>query len=84
MKFTVVWTPAAERDLAAIWIHSGDRNMVSSAANRIDRALRDNANRIGEIIFDSVRTMFVDPLGVDFDVSELDRLVYVLSVWKAG
>jgi plasmid stabilization system protein ParE len=84
MKFTVVWTPMAERDLAAVWLDASDRNEVSTAAHGIDRLLKDNPNAVGEIRFDTVRTLIVPPLGVDYDVSKQDRLVYVLSVWNTG
>lgn len=84
MRFTVVWTPAAEQDLAAMWINAGDRNAVSLAANGIERLLRHNPNAVGETYFDTVRTVAIPPLGVDYEVSDEDRLVYVLSVWKTG
>lgn len=84
MIFTVVWTPAAEQDLAAMWLNAGDRNAVSWAANCIERLLRHSPNAVGETFFDTVRTVAVPPLGVDYEVSDQDRLVYVLSVWKTG
>lgn len=84
MKFTVVWTPAAEQDLAALWLNADDRNAVSSAANSIERLLRHSPNAVGETFFDTVRTIVVPPLGVDYEVSDQDRLVYVLSVWTTG
>jgi len=52
-------------------------------ANTIDQLLKQNPLAIGEVRFDTVRSLAVAPLGVDFEVLEQDRLVYVLSVWEA-
>ena len=38
----------------------------------------------GESRSNTLRIMFVPPLGVDFDVQEDDRIVYVLTVWHFG
>jgi plasmid stabilization system protein ParE len=81
MSFTVVWTPAAEQDLARIWLAAKDRAAVTSSANAIDRTLRKRPDAVGELRFDTVRTLALPPLGVDYDVLEHDRLVYVLGVW---
>ena len=81
MSYTVVWTPTAEQDLAAIWMKVQDREAINSASNTIDALLQHDPESRGESRYDSVRVMFVPPLGVDFDVSEDDRFVYVLTVW---
>jgi hypothetical protein len=36
MKYTVVWTPIAERGLASIWLVADDRTAVAAAANSLD------------------------------------------------
>lgn len=41
MKYSVVCTPAADGELAAIWITAEDRSVITSAASEIDRALGD-------------------------------------------
>lgn len=81
MTFTVLWTPSAEQDLAAVWVAAHDRAAVTSAAATIDALLRENPQALGESREDSLRITFVAPLGVDFEVVEEDRIVYVLSVW---
>lgn len=83
MRYTVLWVPSAERDLAAIWTTSEERGSVASAANTIDALLREDATSRGEACFDTVRTLIVPPLGVDFEVQEDDRIVRVLAVWTA-
>jgi hypothetical protein len=84
MRYTVLWTPSAEQDLAAVWTASPDRDAVTAAPNEIDRVLADDPDQQGTVNFDTVRTLVVEPLGVDFDVVEPDRIVYVLAVWDAS
>ncbi len=83
MMFTVVWTPAAEQNLAALWLQASDRNMLAMASNTIDALLRQDPQTRGDPCFDTVRELIIPPLGVDFDVQEPDRMVYVLSAWLA-
>jgi hypothetical protein len=60
------------------------RNAIRSAADTIDRLLARDPEAIGESRFDTVRTLAVPPLGVDYEVVVQDRLVYVLSIWKSA
>ena len=82
MRFTVLWTPAAESQLAALWLIASDQLAVTMAANTIDRRLARNPESQGEALFDTVRLMAIAPLAVEFEVLDADRLVYVLSVWR--
>jgi plasmid stabilization system protein ParE len=81
MRYTVLWTPNAEQDLAAVWLNAADRAAVTIAADLIDQLLAQNPEQQGEIFFDTVRTLVISPLGVDFEVIPDDRIVYVLTVW---
>ena len=81
MRYTVVWAPSAERDLAVMWIEAEDRREVTFAADTIDELLREDPHRQGEPHYGTVRTLLVSPLGIDFEVLEEDRLVKVLTVW---
>jgi hypothetical protein len=84
VKFTVIWTPTAEQDLAAVWMAVQDRGAVNTAVITIDFLLGIDPESRGVASFDTVRILFVPPLGTDFDVDEPNRIVYVLSVWLAG
>ncbi len=84
MRFTVVWTPSAEQELAAIWLVAADRPAITSACNTIDALLARDPSSRGRPRYDTVRELVVPPLGVDFDVQEDDRMVYVLSVWRVS
>lgn len=73
----------AESRLARVWLDAADRNAITSAAAAIDRLLSRGPESRGEVRFDTVRTLSVPPLGVDFEVIEADRMVFVLIVWSS-
>ena len=78
MKYTVLWTPSAERDLADLWLQSPDREAVRSAADTLDSLLRVDAHRRGESRYESLRVLLAAPLGIDVDIDEDDRTAWVL------
>jgi plasmid stabilization system protein ParE len=84
MKYTVILTPAAEQDLARVWMNASDRNAVTAASHLIDRLLANDPEKQGAPRFDTVRTMSIPPLGVDYEIVEDDRIVYVLTVWDTS
>jgi mRNA-degrading endonuclease RelE of RelBE toxin-antitoxin system len=82
MNYTVLWTPSAERDLTELWLRATDRGAVRSAADTLDSLLRIDPHLRGESRYESVRIVHADPLGVDIDVDEGNRTVWVLRVWR--
>ena len=80
MKFTVIWKPAAETQLATIWLEASDREAISSACQSIEAALGQTPELTGESRPLDCRVAFVAPLVVMFRVSVDDRLVEVASV----
>ncbi len=82
MIYTVTWLPSADAHLATIWTDSLNRAAVTAAANRIDRELRLHPYANSESRSNKNRVMFVQPLGVSYDVSDDDCLVTVLAVWE--
>ena len=82
MKFTVVWSPDAEQDLAAVWISAHDRTAVTLAANTLDRLLAENPESLGESRDRNVRVAFARPLGVGFEVYPDERVAFVVAVWS--
>ena len=81
MIWTVVWKPTSRNELANLWMIAPDRNAVTQAAHAIDTLLRTDPETRGVVNFDTVRTLSVPPLAVDFEVVEDYRIVWVLSVW---
>jgi hypothetical protein len=65
--------------LADIWIQAADRQAVTDAADRIDRALARDADRKGQV-FHGRRVLVDAPLAVTFAVSVDDCLVTVSQV----
>jgi plasmid stabilization system protein ParE len=82
MKYTVVWTPKAERRLWNIWLYASDRDVVADATNEIDRLLRIDPYVCSEEREHGRRILTVAPLGVIFRVDPGDRQVKVLAVWR--
>jgi plasmid stabilization system protein ParE len=82
MKFTVIWSPDAENDLAEIWLAANDRPDVTAAGDRIDALLQEDAHLHGESRRDRCRILFVSPLAIDFEVIAEDRVARVLTVWR--
>jgi hypothetical protein len=82
MKYTVVWKPVAERELAALWNAAVDRRTITDAANALDKMLQVDAEEVGESRSGGTRIAFAPPLGVRFVVQEQDRMVVVFAVWR--
>lgn len=82
MTFVVIWTPAAEAELAETWLTSPDRKAVTSAVQLLDQLLRHDPSSLGTPLFDTVRTVSSDLLEIDFEVVEADLKVFVLSIWS--
>jgi hypothetical protein len=45
--------------------------------------LARSPNNVGTPLFDTVRSLVIPPLGVEYEVIDADRIVYVLTVWVA-
>jgi plasmid stabilization system protein ParE len=82
MKWTVLWSPLAEKDLTSFWVSAEDKAEVTEAANRIDFLLRNDPLKTGESREGDDRIHFESPLGVFFSVAEEERLVLVLRIWR--
>ena len=82
MRYTVLWSPDAENDLAAIWQAANDRSSVTAAGNQIDALLRQDTHLQGESRYGRLRILFIPPLAIDFEVIHDDRIARVLTVWR--
>lgn len=81
MKWTVVWKPAAQHDLTAIWLKALNRQAVTRTSAELDRLLQRDPLNLGESREGNERVVFVLPLAIRYQVSEADRLVAVQEVW---
>jgi hypothetical protein len=81
VKFTVLWDPDAEQELAALWLDSARRLDVTRAADALEQKLQRNAPNEGESRPGGRRILFEDLLGILFRVDLPRRGVRVLHVW---
>lgn len=81
MTYLVIWIPEALQELAAIWLVASDRNAVTTATHEIDLVLELFPNSAGKTVFATVREYARSPLVVEFEVDDVNRRVYVISVW---
>ncbi|MCE9544795.1 MAG: hypothetical protein K8T25_04650 [Planctomycetia bacterium] len=81
MKYTVLWTPSAERQLTRLWLDATDRDAVRGAADRLDEILAERPSTLGESRHGEFRIALIPPLGFEYKVQEADRLVKVIAVW---
>jgi hypothetical protein len=84
MNYTVLWKPAAQQELAQLWINAADRNALAAAADLIDALLHTDPQSLGESRHNDMRILICPPLAVNFKVSEPDRTVLVSDIWLSG
>ena len=79
-RYTVVWLQSSLDELADIWLNSGDRAAVASAADQIDGELAEDPGTKGFELSEGLRAFYVQPLRILFAVREDDRIVEVVKV----
>ena len=82
MNYSVIWLPDAEQELAGLWLDSRDRDVVTRAADAIDRLLARDADIQGESRPNGRRILFASPLAVTYRVRRDEHQVDVLHVWR--
>lgn len=82
MRWTVVWLPQAEQELADIWTNSTDQSKVALATYEIETLLRFNPSGVGGSRDDGRRDIIRRPLGAVYKLFPQDRIVQVQRVWK--
>ena len=80
MRYTVLWSPEAERRLAEIWLEAADRNAVAAAQGTIDDELATGPESKGTEVSEGLRRFKVEPLVVLFEIQPGDRSVKVTAV----
>lgn len=68
MRYTVVWLPVAEGELADLWAESSVRQRLTDAVEELERRLGDHPLQLGESRDRQRRIAFIDPIGVTFKV----------------
>jgi plasmid stabilization system protein ParE len=80
MRYTVVWSEAAQNELARIWLQAPNRQAVTQAAHWIEAKLAVFPETKGEEFYGD-RLLVRPPLHVVFAVSPDDRKVEVIHIW---
>jgi len=81
MKWTVVWTANAHKELVNIWLQAGDRQNVTKAANQAELLLKRRPDQVGESREQLERILIEWPLTFRYRLIPDDCLVEVLGVW---
>jgi len=81
MKWTVIYRPSAQDQLADIWLSAPDPQAVAEAAGAIDRILASNPLDASESRGGNSRTIIQRPLTVLYDVYQDDALAEVFAVY---
>ncbi|HLQ46066.1 MAG TPA: hypothetical protein VK137_15100 [Planctomycetaceae bacterium] len=80
MKFTVVWSPQAEKELCELWLKSRNPADLARQVDAIERNLMTNADELGESREDGTRLLIVELIAVLFEVKLEDRKASVLHI----
>jgi hypothetical protein len=81
MRWTVLYRPSAQDQLAEAWLNSPDPQSVAEAADAIDRILASNPMEVGESRSGNSRIIMQQPLTVLYDVYPDDAVVEVFAVF---
>jgi hypothetical protein len=80
MRWTVQWDPAAEDELARIWLRAADRGAVSAAQARADQLLSRDPLTNGRHLSEGLYQIDVPPLAISYTVDQARQLVVVTWV----
>ena len=79
MRYTVIFSPSAEQDLADIYNNASDKWAVTWASDLLERMLKRDAHKVGRD-YDGDRMVRVAPLLAFFAVYPDDCRVEVLQL----
>ena len=80
MRYTVVWSVAAEDQLAEIWLASAHRGAVTAASHAVETQLANQPDSSGTPLHEGLYSIEISPLRVIYAVEDADRLVKILRV----
>ncbi len=85
MRWTVLYRPSAQNQLANIWLTTQDQQTVADAADEVDRALSAKPLDVGESRDDNARILIEQPLTVLYEVypDDVRVEVFAVSYWKS-
>ena len=83
MNYDIVWHPAAENELAAVWMAAEDRDAVNVAVRWFENYLARRPLTFGVPQLSSVHRMaYFESFAIEYEVIEDDKRVFVLSMFR--
>ena len=83
MKFRVLWSTEARRELAQILGNAGMKvRFLLEAVRELERNLYSEALTFGDVRGGTLRIGFLKMLGVYFDVYRNGRTIIVQNLWR--
>jgi hypothetical protein len=79
-SFTVDWTPAAEDELADIWLQATDRNAVTAAQAALEKRLEQDPTGYGQHHSEGLYSITVPPLHAFYSIDFARQFVQVTDV----
>jgi hypothetical protein len=79
MRYTVIYRPPVEQELARLWMQAPDPDELSRASNLIDRILKFAPEMYGQVS-GPYRLLTVGPLTVAYTVDRGDCKVEVVDI----
>jgi hypothetical protein len=81
--YTVIWRTAAEEEFKQLWNRTDDPGLILNSARRLEAKLQRDPENVGESRgADDFCIAFESPLGINFWLRELDKVVYIVRVWR--
>ena len=82
--YSLAWLPAAEDELADLWVAAPDRQAVTAAQAAIDRMLARDPLGLGTAVAEGLLKITVDPLTAYYEVDAARRHVTVSKVVRSS
>jgi hypothetical protein len=79
-QFGVEWDPAAEDELARLWLQSSDPAAITAAQAQADRLLSQDPIKYGRHLSEGLYCIEVPPLVLTYTIDQANRLVEVTWV----
>jgi mRNA-degrading endonuclease RelE of RelBE toxin-antitoxin system len=84
MRYTVIWAPIAQNQLAQMWLEALDRSAISQSSDRIDELLATDPHKHGSNLREGLNKLQVYPLRVIFEIDDADCKVRVVRISLVG
>jgi len=79
-RYTVIWHPRAQTELADIWLASSNRTQLSAAANEIDQLLQVGAQSKGRQLYAGS----LDPQSLEALLERMGEIPEIIRWMRVG